>query len=140
MARYRGEEPPEDGYQGAYMIDLADAMRAELGDDVAPDRAREWGLTAVVAQLRSGGHTYERDGAEWIATEALGDQRDRVLVRANGSTTYLLNDYAYHRDKFARGWDHLIDIWGADHHGQVKSLQVGMRALGYGTADAPEPE
>lgn len=173
MARYRGEAPPEDGYQGAYLIDMADAMRADLGDDVSAEQAADWGYHAVVAELRDdlarigvhfdtwfsertlhergdiaeiltalreGGHTYERDGAEWLASEALGDQRDRVLVRSNGTTTYLTNDLAYHRDKLARGWTHLIDIWGADHHGQVKSLQVAMRALGVGTETAPEPE
>ena len=173
MARYRGEQPPEDGYQGAYLIDMAAAMRDELGDDVSVEQAADWGyhsvvgelrddlarigvhfdtwfsertlhergdVTAVLAALREGGHTYERDGAEWLASEALGDQRDRVLVRSNGTTTYLTNDLAYHRDKLARGWTHLIDIWGADHHGQVKSLQVAMRALGVGTDAAPEPE
>ncbi|MGZ4713952.1 MAG: arginine--tRNA ligase [Acidimicrobiia bacterium] len=173
MARYRGEEPPEDGYHGAYMVELAQGLRAELGDAVDPDTAREWGLVAVVAALRSdlerigvhfdtwfsertlheqgevtavlddlraGGHTYRKDDAEWLASEALGDQRDRVLVRANGATTYLANDLAYQRNKVARGWNHLIDIWGADHHGQVKSVQVGMRALGVGTEEAPEPE
>ena len=173
MARYRDEAPPEDGYQGAYLIDMAAAMRDELGDTVGAEQAAEWGYHAVVAELRDdlarigvhfdtwfsertlhergdvariltalrdGGHTYERDGAEWLASEALGDQRDRVLVRSNGTTTYLTNDLAYHRDKLARGWTHLIDIWGADHHGQVKSLQVAMRALGVGTEAAPEPE
>ena len=97
-------------------------------------------VAKVLTALRDGGHTYERDGAEWLATEALGDQRDRVLVRSNGTTTYLANDLAYHRDKLARGWTHLINIWGADHHGQVKSLQVAMQALGVGTDAAPEPE
>ena len=173
MARYRGEQPPEDGYQGAYLIDMAAAMRDELGDGVSAEQASDWGYQAVVAELRNdlarigvhfdtwfsertlhergdvtkvltalrdGGHTYERDGAEWLATEALGDQRDRVLVRSNGTTTYLANDLAYHRDKLARGWTHLINIWGADHHGQVKSLQVAMQALGVGTDAAPEPE
>ena len=173
MARYRDEAPPEDGYQGAYLIDMAAAMREELGDAVSAEQAAEWGYHAVVAELRDdlarigvhfdtwfsertlhergdvakiltalrdGGHTYERDGAEWLASEALGDQRDRVLVRSNGTTTYLTNDLAYHRDKLARGWTHLIDIWGADHHGQVKSLQVAMRALGVGTEAVPEPE
>ena len=69
-----------------------------------------------------------------------GDQRDRVLVKGDGSTTYLANDLAYHRDKLRRGWEHLIDIWGADHHGQVRSLQCGLEAIGIGTAEAPEPE
>jgi arginyl-tRNA synthetase len=60
-----------------------------------------------------------------------------VLVKSDGATTYLCNDLAYHRDKLARGWEHLIDIWGADHHGQVKSLQAGLEALGHGP-DEPE--
>jgi arginyl-tRNA synthetase len=60
-----------------------------------------------------------------------------VLVRGDGVTTYLCNDLAYHEDKFARGWNHLLDIWGADHHGQVKSLQAGLEALGH---PAGEPE
>jgi arginyl-tRNA synthetase len=94
----------------------------------------------VLARLEAAGQTYERDGATWLRSEALGDQRDRVLVKSDGSTTYLCNDLAYHLDKVDRGWEHLIDIWGADHHGQVKSIQVGMRALGVGTEDAPEPE
>jgi arginyl-tRNA synthetase len=173
MARYDGTELPEDGYRGDYLIDMAAAMRAELGDAVTSDEACEWGYRRVVAglredlsrvgvhfdtwfsertlheqgevadvlaQLRAAGHTYERDGAEWLASEALGDQRDRVLVRANGTTTYLANDLAYHRDKVRRGWDHLVDIWGSDHHGQMKSVQVGLRALGIGTEAAPEPE
>jgi len=58
-------------------------------------------------------------------------------VRSDGTTTYLCNDHAYHEDKFARGWNHLIDIWGADHHGQVKSVQSGLEALGH---SAGEPE
>ncbi|MEP6623581.1 MAG: arginine--tRNA ligase, partial [Acidimicrobiia bacterium] len=173
MARYCGDEPPENGYQGEYVVDLADRMRAELGDTVTESDAAVWGYEAVVAALRddlarigvhfdtwfsertlhargdvtevldalrAAGHTYLEDDAEWLASEALGDQRDRVLVRSNGTTTYLTNDLAYHRDKLARGWEHLIDIWGADHHGQVKSLQVGLRALGVGTETDPEPE
>jgi arginyl-tRNA synthetase len=173
LARYRDEQPPDDGYHGQYLVDMAQRMRVELGDAVTDDQARAWGLTevittlredlarigvhfdtwfseqslhdrgavaAVLDALRADGHTFEADGAEWLRSEALGDQRDRVLVRSDGTTTYLCNDLAYHRDKVARGWDHLIDIWGADHHGQVKSLQVGLRALGIGAAEAPEPE
>ena len=83
------------------------------------------------------GRHLRADGATWLRTTDFGDQRDRVLVKSDGSTTYLCNDLAYHRDKFARGWEHLIDIWGADHHGQVKSLQAGLEALGF---PAGEPE
>ena len=84
----------------------------------------------VLDDLGARGVVFDHDGATWLRTTDFGDQRDRVLVKSDGSTTYLCNDIAYHRDKFERGWEHLIDIWGADHHGQVKSLQAGMEALG----------
>ena len=165
FARYEGERPPDDGYQGQYLIDMAERMRAELGDAVTEEQAREWGYQDNVRTLQRrprphrralrhlvlGAHTargrqrrsacsttcgargvvFDDDGATWLRTTDFGDQRDRVLVKSDGSTTYLCNDIAYHRDKFERGWEHLIDIWGADHHGQVKSLQAGMEALGY---------
>jgi arginyl-tRNA synthetase len=170
FARYENREPPEDGYQGQYLVDMAAALRAEKGDAVTPDEACAWGYAYVVnglkddlgrigvhfdtwfsertlhergevadvlAQLQQSGHVYEKDGATWLRSTDFGDQRDRVLVRGDGGTTYLCNDFAYHRDKFARGWTHLIDIWGADHHGQVKSLQAGLEALGF---PAGEPE
>jgi arginyl-tRNA synthetase len=85
----------------------------------------------VLADLRERGVTFEADGATWLRTTDFDDQRDRVLVKSDGSTTYLAGDLAYHEDKFARGWTHLIDIWGADHHGQVKSVQSGLEALGH---------
>ncbi len=91
----------------------------------------------VLGELRARGVTFEDDGATWLRTSDYGDQRDRVLVKSDGSTTYLCNDLAYHEDKYSRGWDHLVDIWGADHHGQVKSLQAGLEALGH---PAGEPE
>ena len=170
LARYEGREPPEDGYQGEYLVEMAARMRAELGAGVTEEEAREWGYREAVRMLREDlarigvefdtwfsertlhergevadvlkvlgerGHTYEQDGATWLRSTTFGDQRDRVLVKSDGSTTYLANDLAYHRDKFVRGWDHLIDIWGADHHGQVKSLQAGTEALGF---PAGEPE
>ncbi|HKA93586.1 MAG TPA: arginine--tRNA ligase [Acidimicrobiia bacterium] len=162
-ARYRGEEPPEDGYRGEYLVEMARELHREAGDDVSLAQATEWGYERVVEGLREdlgrigvhfdtwfsertlhergdvaavldalvdAGATYEQDGATWLRSSDFGDQRDRVLVRSDGSTTYLANDLAYHRDKLARGWQHLVDIWGADHHGQVKSLQAGMEALG----------
>ncbi len=94
-------------------------------------------VEGVLKRLRLSGHTYLKDEAEWLATEALGDTRDRVLVKADGTTTYLCNDLAYHRDKFDRGYTHLINIWGSDHHGQVKSLRAGVEAL-TGKPDEPE--
>src|SRR5207253_8984551 len=94
-------------------------------------------ISDVLRVLEERGVVYDRDDARWLRSTDFGDARDRVLVRSDGTTTYLCNDLAYHRDKIRRGWDHLIDIWGADHHGQVKSLQAGMEALGY---PAGEPE
>jgi arginyl-tRNA synthetase len=91
----------------------------------------------VLRVLDERGVTYDDNGAHWLRSTEFGDTRDRVLIRSDGSTTYLCNDIAYHRDKFARGFTHLIDIWGADHHGQVKSLQAGMEAIG---AQPGEPE
>ena len=88
-------------------------------------------VAEVLDDLRSRGFVYEQDGATWLRSTDFGDQRDRVLVKSDGDSTYLLADLAYHRNKFERGWEHLIDIWGADHHGQVKSIQAGMEALGY---------
>ncbi len=164
FARYLGLQPPLDGYQGEYLVEMAARLRAELGDDVTEEQAREWGYRDELAQLRAdlervgvrfdtwfsertlhergevsrvldalraSGVTYEHEGATWLRTTDFGDQRDRVLVKSDGATTYLCNDLAYHEDKFARGWEHLIDIWGADHHGQVKSVQAGLAALGH---------
>jgi arginyl-tRNA synthetase len=88
-------------------------------------------VARVLADLRARGVVDDADGAVWLRATEFGDQRDRVLVKSDGATTYLCNDLAYHRSKLERGWEHLIDIWGADHHGQVKSLQAGMEALGY---------
>ncbi len=170
FARYEGRPPPEDGYQGQYLIDMAAVMRAELGDSVTEEQAQDWGyrynvrtlqgdlarigvhfdtwfsertlheagnVKRVLDDLGARGVVFDRDGATWLRATDFGDPRDRVLVKSDGSTTYLCNDIAYHRDKFERGWEHLIDIWGADHHGQVKSLQAGMEALGH---PAGEPE
>jgi arginyl-tRNA synthetase len=164
VARFDLQEPPEDGYQGQYLVDMAQQLHAELGDDVGAETACEWGYRKIVDGLKEDlgrigvhfdtwfsertlhdrgdvdrvlvdldarGVTYERDGAKWLRATDFGDPRDRVLVRSDGTTTYLCNDLAYHRDKFDRGFTHLIDIWGADHHGQVKSLHAGLEALGY---------
>ena len=87
-------------------------------------------VAVILRDLEARGVTYEADGATWLRSTDFGDTRDRVLVRSDGATTYLCNDFAYHRDKFARGFTHLIDIWGADHHGQVASLHAGLEALG----------
>ncbi len=76
------------------------------------------------------GYTYEEDGALWIKTTLFGDTKDRVIVKADGSNTYLLPDIAYHKDKFARGYDKLINVFGADHHGYISRLKGALSMLG----------
>ncbi len=176
-ARYHGRELPADGYQGTYVTEIADTLRAEHGDDLDDAALCELGVQRIVAWIqrdlaRIGVHfdtwfsertLHERGDVdevldtlrakglidvrwgdkaeadiEWLRTTDLGDSRDRALRNtATGTTTYLCNDLAYHRDKLARGFTHLIDIWGADHQGQVKSLQAGVQAL---TGLVGEPE
>jgi arginyl-tRNA synthetase len=81
------------------------------------------------ARLVASGHTYEKDGALWFRTTEHGDDKDRVLVRANGTPTYFGNDLAYHVDKLERGWHSLIDVWGADHHGLLVRMRAAIRSL-----------
>ncbi len=86
-------------------------------------------MTAAIEELRSAGHVYESDGAVWMRTSQLGDDKDRVLVRADGEPTYFATDIAYHRDKLGRA-DHLIHPLGADHHGYVPRIRGAIEALG----------
>jgi arginyl-tRNA synthetase len=85
----------------------------------------------TIALLAAKGLVFDEDGATWFRTTELGDSRDRVLRKSDGDATYLAGDIAYHRDKFLiRGFDRVIDIFGADHHGQVAGLMAGVEALG----------
>ncbi len=84
----------------------------------------------AVERLREAGHTYEKDGALWFRSSAFGDEKDRVLVRDNGEPTYFASDVAYHLEKFERGFEQVIDIWGADHHGYVPRVRAALQALG----------
>lgn len=88
-------------------------------------------ITDVIQKLQDKGCIYEKEGALWIKGEVLGDGKDEVIVRANGIPTYFAADIAYHEDKFQRGFDRAINIWGADHHGHVARMQGAMEALGY---------
>jgi arginyl-tRNA synthetase len=88
-------------------------------------------VAETIDVFRAEGLVYESDGATWLKSSELGDSRDRVLVKSNGDVTYLGGDLAYHRDKFlVRGYDRVIDVFGADHQGQVASLKAGVRAMG----------
>jgi len=88
-------------------------------------------IEATIASLRKAGHIFEKDGAMWFASTPFGDDKDRVLKKADGSYTYFAADIAYHKDKFDRGFDRVIDIWGADHHGYVKRMEAAVAALGH---------
>jgi arginyl-tRNA synthetase len=81
-------------------------------------------------RLRQAGHIYEADGATWFRASELGDDKDRVVIRADGVATYFANDIGYHWAKFQRDYDQLVDIWGADHHGYVERVKAAMRGLG----------
>lgn len=83
----------------------------------------------TLTDLKNKGLTIEKEGALWLNTTSFGDQKDRVLVKATGEMTYLMTDLAYHRQKFERGFDLVIDIWGADHHGHIQPLTQGLKAL-----------
>ncbi|MVP02533.1 arginine--tRNA ligase [Paenibacillus lutrae] len=85
----------------------------------------------VLGKLRESGYVFEHEGATWLRTTELGDDKDRVLIKNDGSFTYLTPDVAYHRNKFERGYDQLINIWGADHHGYIPRMKAAMTALGY---------
>lgn len=156
-ARKKGEAVPEDGYQGQYVVDWA----AEMPDGADPlewGRARAlrdhrevldrfgvvfdtWhseremvesgAILDTLDDLRRHDATYESDGATWLRSSAHGDDKDRVLVKSDGEYTYLLPDIAYHRDKLTRGWELLVDVWGADHHGYVSRMEAALEALGH---------
>ena len=88
----------------------------------------------AIERLRSGGHLYEQDGATWFRSTAFGDDKDRVVIRSNGSLTYFAFDLGYVTEKFSRGFDHLIYIWGVDHHGTVARNRNAAEAMGYDKA------
>jgi arginyl-tRNA synthetase len=92
--------------------------------------AERGAVTRAIERLRAAGHLYEQDGALWFRSSAFSDEKDRVVVRENGQTTYFASDIAYHMDKLERGFDRVIDIWGADHHGYVPRVKAALAALG----------
>jgi arginyl-tRNA synthetase len=162
-ARARGEDVPEDGYQGEYVDELARSIDGAAERDAAElaERGVESIMTGVratleayrahfdswflerslhegdpsavqrtLALLEEHGHTYRSEGALWLRTTAFGDDKDRVLVRSNGETTYFANDVAYHEDKLERGYDRMVNLLGSDHHGYIARMKASMAALG----------
>ncbi|MEK7679156.1 MAG: arginine--tRNA ligase, partial [Deltaproteobacteria bacterium] len=90
------------------------------------------GLKNILTAIKNTGFTFEEDGATWMKTKELAnDDKDRVLQKANGETTYFLSDVAYHKDKVKRGFDKLINIWGADHHGYEARVRAALKAFNY---------
>ena len=87
-------------------------------------------VQAALKTLEENGHSYTKDGALWFRSTTFGDEKDRVLVRSNGTHTYFASDIAYHLDKYERGFDRLINIWGADHHGYITRIKAAVEALG----------
>ena len=159
---------PRDGYQGAYIVEIAEAIRAREEDGWV-DEPAERGfkaeaeatifagiratlealgirfdvyynetalyeskkIDAVLTDLRATGKVYDQDGAVWLRATELGLQRDRVLVKSTGEPTYLLPDIAYHREKFRRGFDRIVDVMGADHVDQVPFVRAALALLGF---------
>ncbi len=87
-------------------------------------------VARAINDLRERGYIFEEDDAVWFRSTEFGDDKDRVVIKKNGEYTYFAPDIAYHREKVARGFDELIDIWGADHHGYVPRIQAVIQALG----------
>ncbi len=170
-----GEAPPEGGYGGAYVKEVADWLAknepaALDGDEAALGRLcitrvldgvpgsselpgikntlkylgvqfdawfseeslHRWGrVSAALAVLEQQGHLYEEQGAQFFKAEDFGDEKNRVVKKGDGLYTYFASDIAYHRDKYERGYDHLLVVLGADHHGYEPRVRAAIRALGY---------
>lgn len=92
---------------------------------------KEGKVQTALQKLKDNGHVFEQDGATWFRSTTFGDDKDRVLIKSDGSYTYLTPDIAYHEDKLRRGFDKLINIWGADHHGYIPRMKAAIEALGY---------
>ncbi len=97
--------------------------------------ADEQAIEQGIAVLKERGHTYEKNGALWFKATDFGDEKDRVLLRSNGEGTYFASDVAYHWNKFNRGYDRIIDIFGADHHGYISRIRAAVNALGHDALD-----
>ncbi|MFH0924188.1 MAG: arginine--tRNA ligase [bacterium] len=176
IVRYKqklGQDIPflDNGYQGEYIIDIAQDIIKKYGDkfinipenEVLPFfieytsnfilnkikfDLKRLGVTfdnwfsetslyksgevqETIERLKKEGYTYEKENAIWMKTSAFGDEKDRVIVRQNGEPTYYASDIAYHIKKFSQGFDIMINIWGADHHGYVNRIKAIIEVLGY---------
>jgi len=158
-------EFPENYYQGDYIYDIAkeaDKQKvsdAALGDFAADyilkiikqelsdfgvnfdcwysqkELARSGKVEQAFRQLKEKGFLFEQDGALWFKSTAFGDDKDRVIIKSDGSQTYLAPDIAYHQDKFNRGFSWLINLWGPDHHGYINRIKASIQAFGHSSDD-----
>jgi len=158
-------EFPQNYYQGDYIYDiakLADSQKikdADLGDFAADyilkiikqelidfgvkfdcwysqkDLAKSGKVEQAFEQLKKKGFLYEQDGALWFKSTEFGDDKDRVIIKSDGSQTYLAPDIAYHEDKFNRGFSWLINLWGPDHHGYINRIKASIEAFGHKKLD-----
>lgn len=133
--------PEDEGKERCYeraMRDILNGIKQDLADFrvehqqwFSEKTLVEGGKVAeAFAALDEAGYTYHKDDAYWFATEKLGDDKDRVLRKSDGTLTYFASDIAYHHDKYRRGYQWLIDIWGADHHGYVPRMRAAIAAMG----------
>ncbi|MBO6086720.1 arginine--tRNA ligase [bacterium] len=119
-------------YEEKVQRDLLDKLRVKFDNFYSELTLHKSGKVAnCVEQLKKSGKIYEKEGAQWFKSSDYGDDQDRVIKKADGSNTYLTADIAYHADKLNRGFDRMIDIWGADHHGYVARVKASLEALGY---------
>lgn len=130
-----------ENYQQVFQIGLQDIL-ADIREDLHEFGVdyQHWfseqslmdagAIEEALKRLDAAGYLYQQDGATWFASSRLGDEKDRVVVRDNGQSTYFASDIAYHMHKLDRGFDQIINIWGADHHGYIPRVRAAMQALG----------
>jgi arginyl-tRNA synthetase len=147
MANEHGEALLEKSAEERFAFFRAHGLKVELAklqQDLADFRVNfdQWysetslyengKIEVALDKLRANGHVFEEEGATWFRSTTFGDDKDRVLIKNDGSFTYLTPDIAYHEDKIARGFEKLINIWGADHHGYIPRMKAAIQALGNG--------
>jgi arginyl-tRNA synthetase len=147
MANEHGEALLEKSAEDRFAFFRAHGLKVELAklqQDLADFRVNfdQWysetslyengKIEVALDKLRANGHVFEEEGATWFRSTTFGDDKDRVLIKNDGSFTYLTPDIAYHEDKIARGFEKLINIWGADHHGYIPRMKAAIQALGNG--------
>ena len=119
-------------YEEKIQRDLLDNFRVHFDNFYSELTLHKSGkVENCVNKLKASGKIYQKDGADWFKSSDYGDDQDRVIKKADGSNTYLTADIAYHIDKLERGFDRMINIWGADHHGYVARVKASIEALGY---------